>query len=90
MAAGKKAARIINDYLSGQSLGNTTADPHARTNKTTSSFTSHEIDDFKIKKRQVMPKLSLSARQNNFNEVELGFTENMAVKEAQRCLRCWM
>ncbi|MEW6215158.1 MAG: hypothetical protein AB1478_08160, partial [Nitrospirota bacterium] len=35
-----------------------------------------------------MPRLSPEDRRKNFKEVELGFTEEMAVKEARRCLRC--
>jgi NADPH-dependent glutamate synthase beta subunit-like oxidoreductase len=35
-----------------------------------------------------MPLLSLEERCGGFREVELGFTEEMAIKEAKRCLRC--
>jgi len=35
-----------------------------------------------------MPQLSPSDREKNFKEIELGFTEEMAVREARRCLRC--
>jgi len=38
--------------------------------------------------RRKMPKLSLPARKENNKEVELGYTEEMAVAEAQRCLNC--
>lgn len=38
--------------------------------------------------RPEMPLLSPEERTKNFREVELGFTEEMAVKEARRCLRC--
>ncbi len=30
----------------------------------------------------------VAKRITNFNEVELGFTKEMAVNEAKRCLRC--
>lgn len=88
MAAGKKAATMIDHYLSDQPLSKTTI--HAHRSQTISSFTSHELDAIKKSKRQAMPKLSISSRQNTFDEVELGFTEDIAVTEAQRCLRCWM
>ncbi|MDO8567428.1 MAG: FAD-dependent oxidoreductase [Dehalococcoidales bacterium] len=39
-------------------------------------------------KPQPMPALPQAARVNNFEEVDLGFTEEMAVKEAKRCLNC--
>jgi len=35
-----------------------------------------------------MPKLVISKRINNFKEVELGFTREKAIYEAERCLRC--
>jgi heterodisulfide reductase subunit A len=48
------------------------------------------ITDFKDipTPRQKMPELPLEERQQNFKEVELGFTEEMAVREAKRCLSC--
>jgi glutamate synthase (NADPH/NADH) small chain len=38
--------------------------------------------------RQVMPEQEPDVRKRNFEEVPLGFTEEMALKEAQRCLQC--
>jgi len=38
--------------------------------------------------RQAMPEQSASLRQLNFNEVNLGLTEKLALLEAQRCLDC--
>jgi len=38
--------------------------------------------------RQKMPHLSLEDRKLNFKEVELGFPEEIALKETSRCLSC--
>jgi heterodisulfide reductase subunit A-like polyferredoxin len=38
--------------------------------------------------RQKMPELELDKRTGNFDEVELGFTEEMTLAEAARCLSC--
>jgi heterodisulfide reductase subunit A-like polyferredoxin len=38
--------------------------------------------------RQKMPELPLDERKGSFEEVELGFTEEMVLKEAARCLSC--
>jgi glutamate synthase (NADPH/NADH) small chain len=38
--------------------------------------------------RQEMPKQDPGVRAKNFNEVALGYTEEMAVAEASRCLQC--
>ena len=35
-----------------------------------------------------MPTIPLSDRSQSFDEVELGYSEEMAVEEANRCLRC--
>ena len=41
-----------------------------------------------IKERTPMPVQDPKLRAKNFKEVALGFTEEMALKEAQRCLQC--
>jgi len=38
--------------------------------------------------RQIMPEQKPEARIRNFNEVNFGFTKELAIKEAQRCLHC--
>jgi len=38
--------------------------------------------------RQAMPEQPAEVRRNNFKEVPLGFSEETAIKEAQRCLQC--
>jgi len=38
--------------------------------------------------RQKMPEQDPLERKHNYNEVTYGFTEELALKEAQRCLRC--
>jgi NADPH-dependent glutamate synthase beta subunit-like oxidoreductase len=40
-------------------------------------------------KRAVMPAISPQERVGNFNEIELGFSEQTAVAEAERCMRCY-
>ncbi len=39
-------------------------------------------------KRVVMPTLDKEKRVNNFSEVEIGLTDEQAIKEASRCLQC--
>jgi glutamate synthase (NADPH/NADH) small chain len=38
--------------------------------------------------RQQMPKQDSQMRAHNFKEVNLGFTEELAIMEAQRCIKC--
>jgi NADPH-dependent glutamate synthase beta subunit-like oxidoreductase len=85
IAAGRKASDIIDRYVQGKEL--TIDEP--KKSEAIIRLTETEIVKFETKLRQKMPKLSLSAREGNFDEVELGFDEEMAVKEANRCLKCW-
>ena len=39
-------------------------------------------------KKHEMPSQAPEVRAHNFNEVDLGYTEDIALEEAQRCLRC--
>ncbi|HHX21952.1 MAG TPA: dihydropyrimidine dehydrogenase, partial [Clostridiales bacterium] len=39
-------------------------------------------------KKTEMPTQPADVRKNNFDEVALGYTEEMAIQEAQRCLQC--
>jgi len=48
-------------------------------------LTEEEIEDAR---RLPVPSLPIDKRSSNFNEVELGISEEMAKKEARRCLRC--
>ena len=40
------------------------------------------------KQRQVMPELPVDNRTHNFYEVAIGFTEEQAIAEAERCIQC--
>ena len=41
-----------------------------------------------VRVRNAMPQQDLKGRLNNFNEVELGYTEADVIREAMRCLNC--
>jgi len=41
------------------------------------------------RERAKMPAISAKDRIGNFNEIELGFNEQTAVAEAERCMRCY-
>jgi NADPH-dependent glutamate synthase beta subunit-like oxidoreductase len=84
VAAGKKAAEMIARYLRGLEL--TVGEEESRP---LVKLTDEEIQAIEKKPRKRMPKLPLEKRVGNFNEVELGFSEEAAVAEAKRCLRCW-
>ena len=43
-------------------------------------------EDAPLKERVAMPRISLSERQRSFKEIDLGFSEEQAKTEAERCL----
>jgi NADPH-dependent glutamate synthase beta subunit-like oxidoreductase/Pyruvate/2-oxoacid:ferredoxin oxidoreductase delta subunit len=80
---GRKAARSINKYLggTGKIVGDITEDIAFN------SWIGRE-EDFYDRKRVIMPSLSISDRLKSYDEIELGYNEEMAVEEAKRCLGC--
>ena len=90
VAAGRRAAESINRFL--------------RKEKKTSVFVSAKFNFSRGKKlnevdvsqyehlptqpREVMPTRDPEFRINDFDEVELGYTPEMAMREAKRCLKC--
>ena len=81
VGAGERAAVGIDTYLTGMS--------HAfwRTHVNVDTQFDPDADpaDYARAKMKLLP---VNRRRNNFNEVEIGFTENTAIREAKRCLRC--
>ncbi len=85
IGAGRRAARAIHLYLSGEDPTpppNWVKDPRK------------DLPQVEVKNippappRVKMPELSVEERKGNFKEVELGLTEEMARTEAGRCLQC--
>ena len=85
IAAGKTVAESIDNYLQGKSL-----ERKYELHRPSIFVEPVELTEEEIEKaeRPKMPVLSTEARHKSFKEVELGFTKEMAVKEARRCLRC--
>jgi NADH-quinone oxidoreductase subunit F len=88
MQAGKKAAESIDKYLRGENLEKTHEVTRPSRYVAPVELTDAEIEEIMATERPAMPHLPVKMRKKNFREVELGFTEEMAVKEAKRCLRC--
>ena len=85
IAAGKRAAESIEKFLAGESLRS-----EYKLNRPSLYIEPVELTEEEIEKakRFKKPKLSLKDRKKNFKEVDLGINEEMAVREARRCLRC--
>ncbi|MBN2244326.1 MAG: NADH-quinone oxidoreductase subunit NuoF [Candidatus Aminicenantes bacterium] len=85
MRAGKIAAESIDRYIQGKSLTRIYKPTEPRLEVPPVALGSNEEIEFS---RPIMPKLPVDQRIRNFNEVELGFGLEDAVREAQRCFRC--
>ncbi|MBU1888304.1 MAG: FAD-dependent oxidoreductase [Candidatus Omnitrophica bacterium] len=85
ISSGKKVAAMIDKYIQGQSLAMEYKLTRPTRYMTPLELTEEEIED---SKRLPVPSLPINKRISNFNEVELGISEEMAKKEARRCLRC--
>ena len=81
IAAGKRAAVSIDRYLRGEDL---------KVGREEEIKLVEEVSKEGVEKkyRQVMPILPVEKRTGSFEEVETGFTEEMALQEAERCLSC--
>ncbi|MHA1992028.1 MAG: FAD-dependent oxidoreductase [Candidatus Hodarchaeales archaeon] len=80
---GRKAAQAIDKYLEG--TGN--IDEVLTEIETPNAWLGRD-EGFYDRQRFEMPTLPISERSNGFTEIELGYLEEMAVEEANRCLRC--
>jgi heterodisulfide reductase subunit A len=79
--AGKQAAISIDRFLQGLDL-------RKGREKVLKEVKEPPTRRVKYLERSKMPKLSLEQRRLNFNEVELGLSEEQVQKEAERCLGC--
>lgn len=82
IAAGRWAAVSIDKYLGGKGEIDVTLVPVERNPNQT------ELQGFPVGRRLEMPNLPIDERRGNFSAVELGFSQDQAVNEGKRCLRC--
>ena len=87
ISAGKRAAESIDRFLSGESLQRAYNVTRPSLYIEPVELTDEEIDSAS---RGKMLQLTVEERARNFKEVDLGYTEEIAVREARRCLRCDM
>ncbi|MCK4360091.1 MAG: FAD-dependent oxidoreductase [Candidatus Cloacimonetes bacterium] len=83
--AGHKAGKSIDRYLSGKDLKQEIAEEKVLERRLDLSIGGMFFDQEKYIQ---VPKLSLQRRSVSFDEVELGLSEEQAIGEAKRCLRC--
>jgi len=80
IAAGRQATISIDKYLGGSgNIDEVLAPPEG---------VFAPLEEAEEKRRPEMPTLAVEKRLGNFNQVEPGYGEEMAIEEAMRCLRC--
>ena len=85
IAAGKIVAQSMGDYLEGRPLARTRQLTRPSRYVEPVMLKEEELDQAK---RPVMPHLPPAKRKVLHEEIELGFSREVAVREARRCLRC--
>ena len=85
MAAGRRAARSIDQYLSGKPI------VAARDDREMITIKPEQVPSYLTRHDQwEVPKLTAKQAITTFKEVNLGYTFWQAVEEARRCLNCRM
>jgi NADPH-dependent glutamate synthase beta subunit-like oxidoreductase len=88
VAAGKIASESIDQYLTGKEVKREYKLTRPSRYIEPIEFSDEELDELLLAKRSEMPLLSSEKRKYNLMEVYQGLTEEQAIKEAKRCLRC--
>ncbi len=88
IAAGRKAAIAIGHYLGGEDLVAAKMPFNISKGKLNELLGGEEFVQVERRPRRKMPNLRPNERRSNFQEIEFGYTEDMAKKEAERCLEC--
>jgi NADH-quinone oxidoreductase subunit F len=85
IAAGRRGAIAIDKYLRGD---DSRVEIYDRKAKVVEGAVQELDESWELKPRSAVKTLPLPERRASFTEIELGFTEDVARREAKRCLRC--
>ena len=88
MAGGYRAAISIDRYLKGKDLTQDRFYKALKRAEVPRQDAEEEDEEAAIKPRSRMPAMAATRRVCTFEEVNLGFDEETAIREAKRCLRC--
>jgi len=88
IAHGHQVAASIHHYLSGETLPPLKPElPVVEMGTEAATTRMHELE-LSREERLGVPSLPVAARRLSFEEVELGYTDELAQREAARCLQC--
>jgi len=87
IAGGRKAAEAIDSYLRGVPLPKFESEDEEKKRIGVKDIKTR-LPELEKKERRKIAKIPIERRRDSFEVVELGFTEEDAIEEAKRCLRC--
>jgi len=87
IAAGRTAAICMDMYLQAKAVA-AAAPGNPAAKGALDEISVDDYEDVERAKRQQMPVAAIEERIKDFRPVELGFTQVMAQKESERCLKC--
>ncbi len=85
IAAGRRSALAIDKYLRGDT---SRVEVYDRKTMVTEERAAELDEIWETKPRTKVKTLPLPERRSSFAEIELGMSEEIARREAKRCLRC--
>ena len=88
VSAGRRAAEAMHEAFQKEKAG--VAEPRLNftKGKRFEDVDMHNFEGYAMRLNEVMPSRPAERRIHDFDEVQLGFSEEMAVREAKRCLQC--
>ncbi|UJF17396.1 formate dehydrogenase subunit alpha [Vibrio sp. SS-MA-C1-2] len=88
IADGRRAAVAIDHFFAGKMEDIPQTPFNAQKEKKLKQVDTTQLNHIKEVARVIMPELTTAQRELSFDEVELGFGSDEAMKEAARCLEC--
>ncbi len=88
VSAGRRAAYAIHEYLMHEKAGIAEPRFNFSKGKRFEDVDMHNFDGTSLRLSETMPARPPERRIADFDQIELGFTEEMAKREADRCLEC--
>ncbi len=88
IAAGRRVAIAIDKYLSKDTSRVVVTDMKTKVPVEAALPPPQQEEVWEKQPREGVPTLPLAERRSSFAEIELGFSEEIACREAKRCLRC--
>jgi len=88
VTGGRKAAEAIHSYLTDTPLPHPKRQLNFTKGKKFEDIDLHNFENITLRLGEKMPVRAPERRTRDFDEIELGFTEETALRESKRCLQC--